>query len=78
MAVSQADIDNLNEAIASGTRQVTIGGQSVTYQTTASLIQARDDMVKQLRALQATERRSRQLGAYQSTRGFTNPRSRLY
>lgn len=71
MAVSQADIDALNAAIASGTRQVTIGGQSITYQTTASLIAARDDMVKQLRALEeATSRRSRQLGAYHSGRGF--------
>lgn len=69
MAVTQADIDNLNEAISSGTRQVTIGGQSVTYQTTASLIQARDDMVKQLR-LQGSGRRSRSLQAYHSGRGF--------
>ena len=70
MAVTQADIDNLNEAIASGTRQVTIGGQSVTYQTTASLIQARDDMVKQLRAQQAASRRSRSLQAVHGGRGF--------
>jgi hypothetical protein len=69
MAVSQADIDNLNEAIATGTRQVTIGGQSVTYQTTASLIQARDDMVKQLAKL-ADTRRSRTLQGYYSGRGF--------
>lgn len=70
MAVTQADIDNLNEAIASGTRQVTIGGQSVTYQTTASLIAARDDMVKQLAALTATTRRSRSLQAVHGGRGF--------
>lgn len=70
MAVSQADIDNLNEAIASGTRQVTIGGQSVTYQTTASLIQARDDMVRQLAQQTATERRSRSMYAYHGGRGF--------
>lgn len=70
MAVSQADIDNLNEAIASGTRQVTIGGQSVTYQTVASLIQARDDMVKQMRLAAPAVPRSRQLQAYHSGRGF--------
>lgn len=69
MAVSQADIDNLNEAIASGTRQVTIGGQSVTYQTTASLIQARDDMVKQMRTA-SQGRRSRTLQAVHNGRGF--------
>lgn len=70
MAVTQADIDNLDAAIASGTRQVTIGGQSVTYQTTASLIAARDDMVKRLRQAEAASRRSRQIGAYHAGRGF--------
>lgn len=44
MAVTQADIDNLNAAIASGERQVTIGSQSVTFNSTESLIKARDDM----------------------------------
>ncbi len=48
MAVSKADIDALNSAIASGERQVSIGGQSVTYQTIASLIAARDDQVRQM------------------------------
>jgi len=43
MAVTQADIDNLNAAIASE-RQVTIGNQSVTFNSTESLIKARDDM----------------------------------
>ena len=48
MAVSQSDIDRLNTAIASGARSVTIGGQTVTYNTTASLISARDDLQRQL------------------------------
>lgn len=48
MAVSQSDIDNLNAAIAAGERQVSIGGESITYQTVASLIQARNDMQTQL------------------------------
>jgi hypothetical protein len=69
-AVTQADIDNLNQAIAAGTRQVTIGGQSVTYQTTASLIQARDDMEKQLARQTAAARRSRSLQSYHAGRGF--------
>ena len=46
MAVTQADIDALNKAISAGERQVSIGGQSVTYQTVASLIQARDDQLR--------------------------------
>lgn len=46
--VTQADIDALNEQIASGTRQVVIGDQSITSNTTQSLIVARDDLVRQL------------------------------
>lgn len=51
--VTQADIDALNAKIAEGTRSVTIGDQSVTNNTTASLIAARDDMVRQLAAQEA-------------------------
>lgn len=58
-AVTQADIDNLNAAIASGTRSVTLGGQTVTYNTTASLIEARNDLIKQLNAITITNRRPR-------------------
>jgi len=50
MAVTQADIDALNQAIADGVRQVTINGQSTTYNTTASLIQARNDLQALLNA----------------------------
>lgn len=71
MAVTQADVDALNEAIALGVRQATIGGQTVLYQTSASLIQARDDMVAQLKkANPPTERRSKQISAYHAGRGF--------
>lgn len=51
MAVTQLDIDNLNAAIASGTRSVTLGGQTVIYNTTASLIEARNDLQKQLNVI---------------------------
>ena len=73
MAVSQADIDALNAAIASGTRQVTIGGQTILYQTTESLIKARDDLAKQLRDQvdsAAGKKRSRQTLAYYAGRGY--------
>lgn len=53
MAVTQADIDALNAAIASGERQVVIGGESVTYNTTDSLIRARNDLQAQLNAATA-------------------------
>jgi hypothetical protein len=54
MPVTQADIDALNGAIASGVRSVTMpGGHTVTYNTTDSLIRARDDMRKELANQQA-------------------------
>jgi len=72
MAVTQADVDALNEAIAAGVRQVTIGGQTLTYNTTESLIQARNDMRSELQRATATveTRRSRQLQGYHAGRGF--------
>lgn len=54
MAVTQADVDALNRAIADGVRSVTIGGDTTIYNTTENLIKARDDMVRQLAAITAT------------------------
>lgn len=70
MAVTQQDIDNLNAAIAAGVRQATIGGQTVLYQTTDSLIKARDDMREQLKAQTAAPKRSRQMQAVHAGRGY--------
>jgi hypothetical protein len=50
MAVTQADIDALDQAIADGVRQVTIGGQTTTFNTTQSLILARDNLQAKLNA----------------------------
>lgn len=70
MAVTQQDIDNLNAAIASGVRSVTIGGQTVIYGTAESLIKARDDMIKQLPPAPGVTRRPRQSYAYYAGRGY--------
>lgn len=70
MAVTQADIDNLNAAIASGTRSVTLGGQTVVYNTTASLIEARNDLIKQLNAITIVSRRSRTRQMIYGGRGY--------
>ncbi len=73
MAVTQTDIDALNRAIASGTRSVTIGGQTVIYNTTESLIKARNDLQAQLSAQSAQAsgtRRPKQTLLFQSGRGF--------
>ncbi|MDN4057135.1 hypothetical protein QPK31_02745 [Massilia sp. YIM B02769] len=42
MALTQSDLDALDTAIASGTLSVEFGGRKVTYQSTASLIEARN------------------------------------
>lgn len=73
VAVTQSDLDNLNAAIAAGVRQVTIGSQTILYQTTESLIKARDDMVKELKKATdsaAGKKRSRQMTAYHNGRGY--------
>ena len=71
MAVTQQDLDNLNAAIAKGVRSVTIGGQVVVYNTTDSLIRARNDLQTQLNALaaQTAPRRNKQTRAYYAGRG---------
>ena len=70
MAVTQLDIDSLNAAIAAGTRSVTLGSQTIVYNTTASLIQARDNLRKELAAQNRATRRARQTYAYQNGRGY--------
>lgn len=71
MAVTQADIDSLNAAIASGARSVTLDGQTIIYNTTESLIKARNDMVAQLNIpLLSKTRRSRQTYAVYTGRDY--------
>lgn len=66
-------VETLNKAIARGARSVTLGGQTVIYNTTESLIKARDD---QQALLTSAERKaspvkaSRQNYAVYSGRGF--------
>ena len=72
-AVTQQDIDNLNAAIAKGVRSVTIGGQTVIYNTTESLIRARNDMQAQFNAQNAQttgKRRPKQTYLVHAGRGY--------
>lgn len=69
IAALKEGIASLNAAIASGARSVTLRGQTITYNTTASLIQARNDLQGQLNGLTAVARR-RQSYLYQSGRGY--------
>lgn len=50
---TKAQIDELNLLIREGVRQVTLRGQTTTYNTTDSLVKARDDAERKLLQLQA-------------------------
>lgn len=75
MAVTQADLDNLNQAIADGVRSVTIGGQTTIFNTTDSLIRARDDVRSELlkqQARTADRRPNRRTLLYYGGRGYND------
>lgn len=71
----ESQIEGMNTAITDGVRQVTIGGQTVTYNTIDSLIRARDDAQKRLNALQeqaAGKVRNRRTLAFYGGRGYND------
>lgn len=74
MAFSQADIDALKAAIASGERQVVLGGQSVTYRSISDLITALEYAQRNLDEANAaagtTTRRPKVWYAYHGGRGY--------
>lgn len=70
IAALQADLASLNTAIRSGVRSVTVGGQTVIYNTTDSLLKARDDVKKELDAATADSPRPRQSYAVYAGRGY--------
>lgn len=66
----EAGIASLNDAIASGVRSALIGGQQITYNTSDSLIRARNDLQNQLNGLLGAGRRSRQAYGFLNGRGY--------
>jgi hypothetical protein len=71
MATTQEQLDGLNQAIADGVRQVTIGGETTVFNTTDSLIRARDDVLARLRAEQgAATPRAKVSRLYYAGRGY--------
>lgn len=74
MAVTQAQIDYMEQCIADGVRQVTLpGGQSTTYQTTASMEAALARMKTEFAAQQRAEagvRKNRRTLLYYGGRGY--------
>lgn len=66
-------VEALNVAIARGARSVTLGGQTIIYNTTESLIKARDDQQALLTSAErqaASVKASRQNYAVYGGRGF--------
>jgi hypothetical protein len=73
MPATQADIDALTRAIATGQRQVTIGSQSITYRSISELLAARDALQTELNNAEneaSDTKRPKQYRVYQSGRGY--------
>lgn len=69
----QGYVTNLNKAIATGARSVTLGSQTVTYNSTDSLIKARNDMETRLmdaKAKAVGKRRTGFIQVVQDGRGY--------
>lgn len=56
MAFTQAQLDALETAIASGTLEVRYGNKTVRYQSTSDMIKARDLIRDQLNSTSATQK----------------------
>lgn len=69
MAVTQLQIDTLNGMIADGVRQATMNGQTITYNTTDSLIRARDNLITE-KAREAGVVPRRRTLLYHAGRGY--------
>jgi hypothetical protein len=48
MSWTQADLSNLNRAIVTGTKRVTVDGKTVEYRSMEELVAARDMVVREL------------------------------
>lgn len=70
MPVTQADIDAINAAIATGEKQVALGAQQVSYRSIDELIKARNALQAELAAQDAANSKSRQTRLYQKGRGY--------
>jgi hypothetical protein len=67
----EADIEAMRQAIVSGERQVAIGGQSVTYNTSDAIRTARREMIQEMNRLYpSATKRSRQFNGFHAGRGF--------
>lgn len=67
ITAQRARVAGLEQMLADGVRQVTIGDQTITYNTTDSLIRARDD---------ANEKLTKMLQANAAAEGASGSRAR--
>lgn len=65
IAAQRATIAELNSMVADGVRQVVIRGQATTYNTTDSLIKARNDARTELRRLEQEYATEQGVSGYQ-------------
>lgn len=56
MAFTQTQIDSLKEALATGTRSVSVNGRTVTYSSTAEMLQLLRIMEAEVNPQSATSR----------------------
>lgn len=69
MPVTQADIDQLNSALAQGEKIVRLDGKWVEYRSVEQIVKARDDLQRQLDAQNGANRK-RVVYHTQSGRGY--------
>jgi RecB family exonuclease len=69
MALSQKDLDALDQAIASGTLEVEFDGRRQRYQNTEALLKARSHVESVLRNSSGTSRRSSFQFTFTTSRG---------
>ncbi len=71
MAHTQADLDAIKAAIASGEQSVEVAGRKVVYRTIDDLRKARDDITAELAsAATASVRRGNYTVRFATSRGF--------
>ncbi|WP_148715044.1 phage head-tail joining protein [Chitinolyticbacter meiyuanensis] len=70
MAVSEADIQALRQALASGERLVWLGDKRIEYRSVGEIEQALNRLLREQAAEQGTGARPRQTRLYHGGRGF--------
>lgn len=71
MPITQADIENIDAAIAAGEKSVSINGKTVTYRSIEELILARSHLQQQLLSTDTSRpMRPRQTLLYHGGRGL--------